>query len=185
MLLHSRTKGKDVGALIFYTADHINHGINSLPVECPELRVDFAKVNEMAGVKAVECTDYVAACSYLSTALSLLPTDHWQRYYDQSLRLSFLSAKSSYSCGDVEGAQDILGEILDHCVCLEDKLDSYFLLVTSECDVYPRFFSGNICDCSVCHFFFLIKLLFQFVMSGAISRTHIVFAMESCPNLEK
>mmetsp|Transcript_19299 Transcript_19299/g.46304 ORF Transcript_19299/g.46304 Transcript_19299/m.46304 type:complete len:1293 (+) Transcript_19299:334-4212(+) len=146
MLLHSRTKGKDVGALIFYTADHINHGINSLPVECPELRVDFAKVNEMAGVKAVECTDYVAACSYLSTALSLLPTDHWQRYYDQSLRLLFLSAKSSYSCGDVEGAQDILGEILDHCVCLEDKLDSYFLLVTI------RNVRGHIKDAySLCH----------------------------------
>mmetsp|Transcript_7945 Transcript_7945/g.17919 ORF Transcript_7945/g.17919 Transcript_7945/m.17919 type:complete len:1329 (+) Transcript_7945:91-4077(+) len=128
--LYSMTKGKDVDDIIFSIADQINHGIDSLPLRSPESRVDLAKLNEMAGVKAVECSDYVTARSYLSIALSLLPTDHWKSHYDQSLRLSFLLAKSAYSRGDVMKAQGILQEILRECSCIEDKLPAYFLLVT-------------------------------------------------------
>jgi len=146
MILYSTTKGKDLDDIILYTADQINHGVESLPVQCSELRVDLAKVNEMAGVKAAERTDYVAARSYLSTALSLLPTDHWQRYYDQSLRLLFLSAKTAYSHGDVKEAQSVLNDILGECTCLQDKLNSYFLLATirkSCCDTKGAY--------SICH----------------------------------
>ena len=86
----------------------------------------------MAGVKAVDCSDYEIARSYLNIALSLLPTDHWISHYDRSLRLSFLLARSAYSCGDVEKAQGILQEILGECRCIEDKLQAYLLLVTSK-----------------------------------------------------
>ena len=133
MALFSVTKGGDFDDVIFDIADQINHGKE--PIQSPALRIDLIKLYEMAGVKAVDCSDYETSRSYLTIALSLLPTDHWESQYDLSLRLSFLWAKSAYSCADVEKAQDILQEILGKCRCIQDKLPSYFLLVTSECDV--------------------------------------------------
>ena len=133
--LYLMTKGKDVddiNGIIFSIADQINYGIEISPAQNPESRIDLANLNEMAGVKAVDCSDYVTAHSYLSIALSLLPTDHWKSHFDQSLRLSFLLAKSAYSRGDVKEAQGILHEILGECRCIEDKLPAYFLLVTSK-----------------------------------------------------
>ena len=132
MLLYSMIKGSDVRDIIFSIADQINHGIDGVLGISSELRLDLAELNEMAGVKAVDCSDYVTARSYLNIALSLLPTDHWISHYDRSLRLSFLLARSAYSCGDVEKAQGILQEILGECRCIEDKLEAYFLLVTSK-----------------------------------------------------
>jgi len=129
MSLYSMTKGSNVDDIIFSVADQINHGIDDLSAPSPELQLDLAELNEMAGVKAVDCSDYVTARSYLNIALSLLPTDHWISHYDRSLRLSFLLAKTAYSCGDVEKAQGILQEILGECRCIEDKLQAYFLLV--------------------------------------------------------
>ena len=83
----------------------------------------------MSGVKTVVGPDYVTSRSYFNTALALLPTNHWESHYDQSLRLSFLLAKSAYSCGDVDEAYDTLQQILHHTRCLSDKLEAYHLLV--------------------------------------------------------
>lgn len=132
MSLYSITKGKDVGDIIFSIVDQVNHGINSSSVQSPELKLDFAELNELAGVKAVGCSDYETARSYLNTALKLLPDDHWSSHYDQSRQLYFLLAKSAYSIGEVEKAQGILQQILGECRCVKDKLNAYFLQVNSE-----------------------------------------------------
>lgn len=118
-----------MGDIIFSIVDQVNHGIDGSLICSLELRLDFAHLNEMAGVKAMECADYAAAGLYLNTALSLLPTDRWTNptHYDQTRRLHFLLAKSAYSSGDLDKAQDILQEILREAHCLMDKLDSFYL----------------------------------------------------------
>lgn len=142
MSLYSISKGKDVDDIIFSIADQINHGKDNLPIQSPELRVDLAELNQRAGAKAVDCSDYVTARSYLITALTLLPIERWKSHYDQSLQLSFLLAKSYYSCGDVEKARGILQEILEESRCIEDKLPACFLFVSSKCTICGHYFSG-------------------------------------------
>ena len=118
--------------IVFYVADQIKYGIASLADENPKLRIDIAKLYELSGTKAVACSDHAASISYLTCALSLLPTDHWKSHYDLSLRFSLRLAKSCYSCGDVEKAQCILQEMTGQCHSFEDKLPVNVLLAQSK-----------------------------------------------------
>ncbi|KAL7546858.1 hypothetical protein ACHAWF_010187 [Thalassiosira exigua] len=133
--LYYLTKASDeVDDLIFQICDQINHGIKQSPIESPRApKVDPAELTELyekAGVKAVDCSDFGTARSYLNTALSLLPADRWKTHCDSSRRLTYLSARSAYSCGDIDEAHVKLQEVLGQCTCIEDKLPSYSLLVT-------------------------------------------------------
>ena len=128
--------------IIFSVADQINHGIDDYSsAQSPELRTDLAKLYGMAGAKAVDRSDFVTARSYLNTALSLVPTDHWKSHYDLSRRLYFLTAQSANSCGDVDKAQCTLQEILSKCHSIDDKLPSYYLRAASKCQLTPH----NVC----------------------------------------
>ena len=132
MSLYSTTKGKAVDDIVFSIIDQIKHGIDNIEDGNCELRLDIAKLNELAGMKAATCSDHVTSRSYLTFALSLLPTDHWKSHYDLSLRFSLRLAKSCYSCGDLEKAQCILVDTLGQCHSLEDKLPGNALLARSE-----------------------------------------------------
>ncbi|KAL3775322.1 hypothetical protein ACHAW5_005801 [Stephanodiscus triporus] len=128
MSLYSVTKGKVMDDIVFSMTDQIKHGIDNLADENIELRIDIAKLNELAGMKAATCSDHVTSRSYLTFAVSLLPTDHWKSHYNLSLRFSLRLAKSCYSCGDLEKAQCILVETLGQCHSLVDKLPGNALL---------------------------------------------------------
>jgi hypothetical protein len=134
MALYSMTKGNLnlVVDIAFSIADQIKHGIGNLGDENPESRIDIAKLYELAGMQAAANSDHTASRSYLTYALALLPTDHWQSHYDVSLRFSLRLAKSCYSCGDLEKAHSILGETMARCHSIEDKLPGYALLARSE-----------------------------------------------------
>ena len=139
MSLYSTTKGKivddilySISDIVFSIVDQIKHGIDNLEDGNLELRIDIAKLNELAGMKAANCSDHVTSRSFLTFGLSLLPNDHWKSHYDLSLRFSLRLAKSCYSCGDLEKAQCILAETLGQCHSLEDKLPGNALLARSE-----------------------------------------------------
>jgi predicted ATPase len=132
MSLYLMTKGQDVNDVVFSMVDQIKLGIDYLDNHTPEFRVDLAKLNEIAGMKAVVCSDYVAARSYFAYAMSLLPNDHWKSHYDISLRCSLGLAKSQYSCGDMENAQCMLQGIIRQCQSFEDTLPACDLLVRSK-----------------------------------------------------
>ncbi len=119
--------------LLFSIANQIMHDTdNSAAGENPELRLDIAKLYAFAGTKAAASSDFAASRSYSTYALSLLPTDHWISHYDLSLRCSFRSAKSCYSCGEKENAQCMLEELIGHCHSIEDRVPALSLLAKSE-----------------------------------------------------
>jgi predicted ATPase len=144
MSLYSMTKGQDVDDVIFSIVDQLKLGIDSLDDESPEFRIEVAKLNELAGMKAVVCSDYVTSRSYFTYALSLLPIDHWKSHYDISLRCSLRLAKSHYSCGDVEKAQSILQDMIGQCHSFEDKLPACELLARSK--MHAWFCSLEMCS---------------------------------------
>jgi len=134
-----------VGDIVFSIADQIKYGIGNLDDECPELRIDTAKLYELAGMQAAANSDHAASRSYLAYALALLPTDHWKIQYDLSLRFSLRLAKSCYSSGDLEKAHSILGETITQCHSIDDKLPGYALLARSESHhARSRFLRGTL-----------------------------------------
>ena len=135
MSLYSITKGRVADYLIFCIADQIKHGIVNLADESTELQVDIAEFFELSGSKAVASSDHTASCSYLTSALSLLPSDHWKSHYDLSLRINLCLAKSCYSCGNIEKAQCILLEMTSQCHSIQDKLPAHALLATSKYNI--------------------------------------------------
>ncbi|KAL3822373.1 hypothetical protein ACHAXA_010851 [Cyclostephanos tholiformis] len=130
MLLYSTAKGEVVDDILFSIADQIKQGIGFLADENPELQIDIAKIYELASIKAVVCSDFVSSCSYLTHALSILPTDHWRSHYDLSRRFSIRLAKSHLSCGDVEKAHCCLQDMIEQCHSFEDKLPAHALIAT-------------------------------------------------------
>ncbi|KAL3811928.1 hypothetical protein ACHAXA_001575 [Cyclostephanos tholiformis] len=132
LYLMTKLKGDVADNVLFTIADQFKHGRGNLVDENPELGIEFAEFYELAGTKAVACSDHATSCSYLTSALSLLPPDHWKSHYDLSLRLSITLAKSCYSCGDVEKAQSILQGMTRQCHSIEDKLPAHALLAESK-----------------------------------------------------
>ncbi|KAL3760940.1 hypothetical protein ACHAWU_009619 [Discostella pseudostelligera] len=130
MLLFSISKRQGTNDATFLIVDQINHGVPSLVQ--PEGAVEIAELNLKAGVRAMEFSDYLTASSYLSKAMSLLPTSHWQDHYELSLRLYFLSAKAAYSCStdNIQHTRTLLKAILENGRSIGDKLDAYHLHVT-------------------------------------------------------
>jgi len=133
VLLYSMTNGEVADDILFSIADQVKQGIGCLANENPEFQIDIAKIFELSSIKAEACSDFVSSCSYLSFALSILPTDHWKSHYDLSHRLSIRLAKSYYSCGDVEKAHCTLDQITKQCHSIEDKLPAHALVATSKC----------------------------------------------------
>ena len=82
-----------------------------------------------AGEKAIDGCDQKTAYSYLDTALSLLPEDHWESHYDLSLRLNFLLAKAAISTFQYDEAESIIRKLVEKARCVNDQLPSYLLLI--------------------------------------------------------
>ena len=131
-LLYQFCDGNDVEDTILLTASQINYGKEWI-IKDKELSIDIAELNMKAGKKALDGCDHKTAYSYLMFAVSLLPEDHWDRYYDLSLRLNLLLAGAANSCCQYDEAEQILRGISGRTRCFEDKLSSYFLLSQSKC----------------------------------------------------
>ena len=126
-------EGEDVGDTILLVASHINYGKEIILKEDEELAIALATLNMRAGKQAMDGCDHKTAYSYLQAALSLLPSNHWERHYDLSLRLYFLVACAANSNLKADEAELILNKILENTRCIEDKLPSNFLLSQSKC----------------------------------------------------
>jgi hypothetical protein len=129
--LYSICESKDVGVTIYLIASQINCGKEYIQKD-KDLSVAVAKLNMKAGMKAIDGCDHKTAYSYFGAALSLLPEDHWESYYDLSLELSFLMASAANSCCLYDDAELILRGNSERTRCFEDKLPSYFLLSQSK-----------------------------------------------------
>jgi predicted ATPase len=130
MLLYAMSKGKEIDGIAFAIADQVSYDIDQLSLESPELRFGIANINELAGLKARDSSDYVRSSLYFTCAISLLPTDRWKSHYEICLRVSFLLAESANLRG--ESAEGILAELLEECRSFQDKLPAFYLLATSK-----------------------------------------------------
>eukprot|EP00957_Ditylum_brightwellii_P029637 2239669-Ditylum_brightwellii.AAC.1 len=74
-----------VSDLLFIAVDQLNRGEIFMKEE--HGRMKLAKLNLKAGEKAMSLATFLSSASYLEQGISLLCDDHWEKYYDLSLRL--------------------------------------------------------------------------------------------------
>lgn len=98
-----------------------------------EKRLVIAKMNAVAGERAMERAAFGAASKYLSAALSLLPDDHWERD-SFSLRLYTLAGAAAFCNGNHDKVKLLTDEVLEQSNApLLDKLDlALTLMETAE-----------------------------------------------------
>ena len=122
-----------MGNTVILIANQMMHGKEFIQQDDEEVVIAVAELNMRAGKKAMDGCDHKTAHSYLQAALALLPNNHWERYYDLSLRLHFWVASAANSNLKEEESELILNKILVKARCIEDKLPSYFLLCQRKC----------------------------------------------------
>ena len=129
LLLYSSSKNKVLdGSVMFQIADQVNYDLSLLE---PLMHLDIAKLNFNAGSIALDRSDFTTAYSYLKTALSLLPEDHFRSHHELSLELYYFTARAAYSCGSIEEAKLTLQKMIGAGQCLDDVhiLDAYHYLI--------------------------------------------------------
>ncbi|MBD2527606.1 hybrid sensor histidine kinase/response regulator [Nostoc sp. FACHB-133] len=122
-LLLYNTKPETLLDKIFKIADHLNIGIKLVTEQ--EKRDKIAKLNLMAGQKALAATAYDAAKIYLTTAIELLPLNSWQRQYEITLALHESAAEAAYLCGHFNEMEKWATVVLQQAKTILDKVKAY------------------------------------------------------------
>ncbi|MBD2164734.1 AAA family ATPase [Calothrix membranacea FACHB-236] len=88
-------------------------------------REELAKMNLMAGSKALSSTAYTAAIKYLSTGIELLPKDRWSSKYELTLNLYETAAEAAYLAGEFEQMEQLVNLVLLQATTLLEKVKVY------------------------------------------------------------
>jgi predicted ATPase len=83
---------------------HVNRG---------DRRMKIAMLNSMAGEKAVSCGAFQSALSYFKTAVSLLPEDHWESQFEDSLNLYSSVAECSFVTFNMEDVNTYATQVIN------------------------------------------------------------------------
>ncbi|MBD2449721.1 AAA family ATPase [Nostoc sp. FACHB-152] len=108
---------------IFEIVDHLNHGIELIFEQSQ--RYEIARLNLMAGQKALAATAYEAAFNYFNVGLKLLNGESWQSVYDLTLALYSEAAQAAYLSGHFDEMHIFVEEVLNHAKTDLDKLKAY------------------------------------------------------------
>ncbi len=104
-----RTAAPSLEEGIFSIVDHLNAGAGLIGETYD--RMDLARLNLMAGIKAKRSTAYLAAARYLAAAESLLPQDRWERSYELTYEILFEKMKCEYMSGNFREAEEIFRQL--------------------------------------------------------------------------
>jgi len=108
---------------IFEIVGHLNPGI-SLIVN-PGERIELARLNLIAGHKAMTSNAYAAALEYLSQAIDLLPKDAWTEHYAFTLELHHHRLDAAYLNTQYEDLEAWGEIVLQQATSLLDRIKVY------------------------------------------------------------
>ncbi|MBV6624566.1 MAG: AAA family ATPase [Rivularia sp. (in: Bacteria)] len=108
---------------IFETVNQFNKAIELIDSE--QERCELAKMNLLAGKKALSSTAYEAALSYLNTGKKLLVSNSWNTEYELSLNLHEALAEVTYLTGDFKASEEFAEVVLAEAKTLLEKVKVY------------------------------------------------------------
>ncbi|KAL3798700.1 hypothetical protein HJC23_004451 [Cyclotella cryptica] len=116
--------------MLFTAVNQVNLGGRSAVLDKEEFAV-MANYNLVAGKRAMEMSDYTSAYGFLFNGISFLPDNHWTDHYQLSLKLYELASQSALATGNSQALGVFSREVLKSGRCFEDKLDIYFIIISS------------------------------------------------------
>jgi predicted ATPase/signal transduction histidine kinase/tRNA A-37 threonylcarbamoyl transferase component Bud32 len=106
--------------------DLVNQFNMALPLITLQTERDgLARMNLIAGRKALASTAYPAAVKYLTTGIELLTDDSWERKYELALGLYETAAEAAYLGGDFEQTEQLAEVVLRRAKTLLEKVKVY------------------------------------------------------------
>jgi len=103
---------------IFDIVNHFNKGIEFLKKS--QAKIEVARLNQIAGYKAISAMAGSASAQYFQTGLYLPEEDCWEKHYPLTLELTCGLIESSYLTASYEKAE----ELCDAALCqIQDPLD--------------------------------------------------------------
>ncbi|NEU73480.1 AAA family ATPase [Hassallia byssoidea VB512170] len=106
--------------------DLVNQFNMALPlITLQDERDGLARMNLIAGRKALASTAYSAAVKYLTTGVELLTDDSWERKYELALGLYETAAEAAYLGGDFEQTEQLAEVVLTRAKTLLEKVKVY------------------------------------------------------------
>ncbi|NET37986.1 MAG: AAA family ATPase, partial [Cyanothece sp. SIO1E1] len=115
--------GQALEEKIFEIVNQLNMGMVLMTQQTE--RDQLARLNLMAGRKAIASTAQTAALGYFSLGLQLLTADSWQQHYDLTLALHEAAAEAAYLCGDFDQMERLIEVVLQTAQTLLDKVKVY------------------------------------------------------------
>ncbi|MBD2181171.1 AAA family ATPase [Planktothrix sp. FACHB-1375] len=126
-LLLQNTVPEALSEKIFEIVDHLNIGAE-LVLDRQE-RNEIAKLNLMAGQKALAATAYEAALKYCYAGIKFLSVDSWRSCYELTLALYDRAAEAAYLYRDFEQMEKLGETVLQQASALLDKVKVYELKI--------------------------------------------------------
>ena len=108
---------------VFETANQFNKALSLVTLQ--QERYELAKINLLAGQKAISSTAYEAALNYLTIGKELLASDSWSVEYKLSLGLYEALAEVTYLTGDFDACEQSVEEVLIQAKTLLEKIKVY------------------------------------------------------------
>ncbi|AFY58772.1 putative ATPase [Rivularia sp. PCC 7116] len=114
---------------IFETVNQFNKSVAL--INSQQERDELAKMNLLAGEKALSSTAYTAAFNYLYTGKKLLASNTWQSEYELSLNLYESLSEVAYLMGDFEASEEFAEVVLARAKKLLEKVKVYEIKIQS------------------------------------------------------
>jgi predicted ATPase/signal transduction histidine kinase len=127
-VLEARTAAK-VEDSTFEAADQLNLGAETLAD--PAERLDLARLDHRAGLKAKASTAFGPALAYMRSGLSLLPASVWDEHADLAFLLHREAAECAYLSGDYVLSDTLVEVALGHASSPAQRLDLHTLRIVS------------------------------------------------------
>ncbi|MDY6897393.1 MAG: AAA family ATPase [Cyanobacteriota bacterium] len=108
---------------IFETANQFNKALSLISLQ--QERYELARMNLLAGQKAISSTAYQEALKYLTTGRKLLALDTWSKEYQLSLSLHEALAEVTYLTGDFEASEEFVEVVIVKAKTLLEKVKVY------------------------------------------------------------
>ncbi len=112
---------------LFDVANQFNRGA-ALLIDCDE-KARAATINLRAGRKAKAATAYASARAYFSAGMALLDERDWNTQYELTFSLWLERAECEFLSGNVDTAEQLIGELLQRGASNIDQAAAYRLKV--------------------------------------------------------
>ncbi|MBI5895301.1 MAG: AAA family ATPase [Desulfobacterales bacterium] len=122
-----RNSSETTQSEIFDIVHHFRRGVDRAVPR--EEKNELARLNLLAGKKAMDRASFETALTYLRAAAEFLPGDSWRTHYEMTAAIHGLLAKCEFVLGHEDRSQRNFDLMLQEASCLLDKARVYNAMV--------------------------------------------------------